>query len=75
MIQLAARVNPVLEAVGAWLWFGRRIFYWCTYPVLRQRRLKVPPLRRVTFEKRESNQSALPLTFGASPRLGIPSLR
>jgi len=35
----------------------------------------VPPLRRVTFEKRESNQSALPLTFGASPWLGMPSLR
>ena len=35
----------------------------------------VPPLRRVTFEERESNQSALPLSFGASPRLGMPSLR
>ena len=47
----------------------------CTYPFLRSRPLTVPPLRRVTFEERESNQSALPLTFGASPRLGIPSLR
>jgi hypothetical protein len=35
----------------------------------------VPLLQRVTFEKRESNQSALPLTFGASPWLGMPSLR
>jgi hypothetical protein len=47
----------------------------CTYPFLRSRPLTVPPLRRVTFEERESNQSALPLTFGASPWLGIPSLR
>ena len=32
-------------------------------------------LQRVTFEKRESNQSAFAPPFGASPRLGMPSLR
>jgi hypothetical protein len=32
-------------------------------------------LQRVTFEKRESNQSALAPPFGASLRLGMPSLR
>ena len=35
----------------------------------------VPPLRRVTFEERESNQSASAPPFGASLRLGMPSLR
>ncbi len=35
----------------------------------------VPPLRRVTFEKRESNQSASAPPLGTSPRLGVPSLR
>ena len=35
----------------------------------------VPPLRRVTFEKRESNQSALAPPLGASPRLGMPEIR
>ncbi len=28
--------------------------------------------RRVTFEKRESNQSALAPPLGTSPRLGVP---
>ncbi len=31
---------------------------WCTYPFLRSRRLLVSPLRRVTLEKPQSNQSA-----------------
>ncbi|OPG68480.1 hypothetical protein B1219_30775, partial [Pseudomonas ogarae] len=35
----------------------------------------VPLLQRVTFEKRESNQSALAPPLGASLRLGMPSLR
>ncbi|MFI7803411.1 hypothetical protein PSFL_45420 [Pseudomonas sp. DD1] len=47
----------------------------CTYPLLRLRRLLVPPLRRVTFEERESNQSALAPPLGASPRLGMPAVR
>ncbi len=34
----------------------------------------VPPLRRVTLVKRQSNQSALPLTYGPSLGLGVPSL-
>ena len=47
----------------------------CTYPLLRSWPLRVPPLRRVTFEKRESNQSALAPPLGASPRLGMPAVR
>ena len=47
----------------------------CTYPLLRSRPLRVPPLRRVTFEKRESNQSAFAPPLGASPRLGMPAVR
>ena len=47
----------------------------CTYPLLRSRRLLVPPLRRVTFEERESNQSAFAPPLGASPRLGMPAVR
>jgi hypothetical protein len=35
----------------------------------------VPLLQRVTLEKRQSNQNAFAPPFGASPRLGIPSLR
>ena len=46
-----------------------------TYPLLRLRRLLVPPLRRVTFEERESNQSAFAPPLGASPRLGMPAVR
>ncbi len=47
----------------------------CTYPLLRSRPLKVPLLQRVTFEERESNQSALAPPLGASPRLGMPAVR
>ena len=47
----------------------------CTYQLLRSRRLLVPPLRRVTFEERESNQSAFAPPLGASPRLGMPAVR
>ena len=46
-----------------------------TYPLLRLWRLLVPPLRRVTLEKRESNQSAFAPPLGASPRLGMPGVR
>ena len=46
-----------------------------TYPLLRLWRLLVPPLRRVTFEERESNQSAFAPPLGASPRLGMPAVR
>ena len=46
-----------------------------TYPLLRSWRLLVPLLQRVTFEKRESNQSALAPPLGASPRLGMPAVR
>jgi len=35
----------------------------------------VPPLRRVTLEKPQSNQRALAPTLGTSPRLGVPALR
>ncbi len=35
----------------------------------------VPLLQRVTFEKRESNQSALAPTLGTSLRLGVPVIR
>ena len=35
----------------------------------------VPLLQRVTFEKRESNQSAFAPPLGASPRLGMPERR
>ena len=42
----------------------------CTYPLLRSRRLLVPPLRRVTFEERESNQSAFAPPLGAMPDCG-----
>src|SRR3989344_9269011 len=35
----------------------------------------VSPLRQVTIEKRESNQSALAPPLGASPRLGMPERR
>src|SRR5688572_17990884 len=35
----------------------------------------VPPLRRVTFEERKSNQNASAPPLGTSPRLGMPSLR
>ncbi len=48
----------------------------CTYPFLRSRPLRVPPLRRVTFGKRpKSNQKVLPLrtAFAALrfPRSGV----
>ncbi len=48
---------------------------WCTYPFLRLRRLLVPPLRRLTLEKRQSKQNALAPPLGASPRLGMPAVR
>ena len=35
----------------------------------------VPPLRRVTFEKRKSNQNAFAPPLGTSPRLGVPERR
>ena len=47
----------------------------CVYPLFGQRRLMVPLLQRVTFEKRESNQSALAPTLGTSLRLGVPVIR
>ncbi|XOQ19531.1 MAG: hypothetical protein ACFWTR_02290 [Pseudomonas shahriarae] len=47
----------------------------CTYPLLRSRRLLVPPLRRVTLEERQSKQNALAPPLGASPRLGMPAVR
>ncbi|AZE90500.1 hypothetical protein C4J97_3817 [Pseudomonas orientalis] len=46
-----------------------------TYPFLRSRLLWVPPLRRLTFEKRKSKQNALAPPLGTSPGLGVPSLR
>ena len=46
-----------------------------TYPLLRSRRLWVPPLRRVTLEKPQSNQRALAPPLGTSLVLGVPSLR
>jgi hypothetical protein len=47
----------------------------CTYPLLRSRPLRVPPLRRLTLEERQSKQSALAPPLGASPRLGMPAVR
>ncbi len=47
----------------------------CTYPLLRSRPLRVPPLRRLTLEKRQSKQNALTPPLGASPRLGMPAVR
>jgi hypothetical protein len=47
----------------------------CTYPLLRSRPLRVPPLRRLTLEKRQSKQNALAPPLGASPRLGMPAVR
>ncbi|AFY20999.1 hypothetical protein PputUW4_03807 [Pseudomonas sp. UW4] len=35
----------------------------------------VPPLRRVTWKSPKVTKGLLPLTFGASPWLGMPSLR
>jgi len=35
----------------------------------------VPPLRRLTFEERESKQSAFAPPLGASLRLGMPERR
>ncbi|SEE32845.1 hypothetical protein SAMN04490200_4257 [Pseudomonas proteolytica] len=46
-----------------------------TYPLLRLRRLLVPPLRRLTFVERKSKQNALAPPLGASPRLGMPAVR
>ena len=43
--------------------------------MLRSWRLRVPPLRRVTLEKPQSNQRALAPPLGASPRLGMPAVR
>ena len=44
----------------------------CEYPLLRVLLIRVPPLRRVTFDKRlKSNQKGFTLTFG--PRLGSGS--
>jgi hypothetical protein len=45
----------------------------CVYPVLRSRRLRVPLLQRVTFEKRESNQSAFAPGWALLRR--VPALR
>ena len=54
----------------------------CTYPLLRSRRLLVPPLRRVTFGKEprvpaqpKVTKRALAPPLGASPRLGMPAVR
>jgi hypothetical protein len=54
----------------------------CTYPLLRSRRLLVPPLRRVTFGKEPGvpaqpkvTKRALAPPLGASPRLGMPAVR
>ncbi|SDT87372.1 hypothetical protein SAMN04490197_0213 [Pseudomonas orientalis] len=46
-----------------------------TYPFLRSRLVWVPPLRRLTFEKRKSKQNALAPPLGTSLGLGVPSLR
>ncbi len=46
-----------------------------TYPLLRLRPLRVPPLRRLTLEERQSKQSALAPPLGASLRLGMPAVR
>ena len=48
----------------------------CVYPLFRAWRIKVPPLRRVTFGKRpKSNQKGLPQRSAHSLVLGVPSLR
>jgi len=47
------------RACSRWLCVRRRVFCGCTYPLLRSRPLRVPPLRRVTLEKPQSNQRAL----------------
>ncbi len=49
----------VRAAFRRWLCVRRRVFCGCTYPLLRSRPLRVPPLRRVTLEKPQSNQRAL----------------
>jgi hypothetical protein len=52
------------------------VFRFGTYPFLRQRPLRVPPLRRVTFSKRrKGNPKGLLLRTARSLRLGVPSLR
>ncbi|CAI8897608.1 hypothetical protein EMIT0347P_40463 [Pseudomonas sp. IT-347P] len=46
------------------------------YPLLRVLLIRVPPLRRVTFDKRlKSNQKRLLLRAARSLGLGVPSLR
>ncbi|CAI8940842.1 hypothetical protein EMIT0347P_60071 [Pseudomonas sp. IT-347P] len=46
------------------------------YPLLRVLLIRVPPLRRVTFDKRlKSNQKGLLLRAARSLGLGVPSLR
>ncbi|MDB5984694.1 MAG: hypothetical protein JWQ69_5709 [Pseudomonas sp.] len=47
----------------------------CVYPAFVCSESTVPLLQRVTFEKRESNQSAFPPPYGSSLWLGLPSLR
>ena len=52
-----------------------RLLLW-VYPLLRSWRLRVPPLRRVTFSRRrKSNQKGLLLRAARSLGLGVPSLQ
>jgi len=46
-----------------------------TYPLLRVWPLRVPLLQRVTLDGAQSNQRLSAPASGASPRLGVPSLR
>ncbi len=45
------------------------------YPFFRVLLKWVPPLRRLTFEKRKSKQNALAPPLGTSLGLGVPALR
>ena len=60
------------ECLSRYMW---RLLLW-VYPLLRSWRLRVPPLRRVTFSRRrKSNQKGLLLRAARSLGLGVPSLQ
>ena len=66
------------DPCGSWIARGGHrypLLGMCTYPLLRLWPLRVPPLRRLTLEKRQSKQNALAPPLGASPRLGMPAVR
>ncbi len=79
MIQLAARVHPTSGAVGAWFALDGYVLGYVFFTGVHIRfcgngGLWFRPYGGL-LGKAPSNQGLLPLTFGASPRLGIPLLR